>query len=267
MKTIMATLSLIGSIMLMSCKDDLFGPDLEKNDDFHTHLAAEVPNPDGTGKTKVPERGESLTVVANKPITLKVANSFEDVSHVEWSINGTKIGEGNNLETTQDEIGVHRLLATYRIGKKHYKREIDLYVYVTKRLSFRITPGSAICGQVAIGITQHLENGAQIGPGYSKASVQSICTTGDQKSATVANIEVNFFSDNPKLEIELIEPRVVKSDASNRFCFLIFFCFGGTPDSQLAAAQLYETYRFESGSLKGLKEGIYTNGTCELTIH
>ncbi len=267
MKTLVTSLTLIGCILMMSCKDDLFSPDLGKNDDFHTHLAAEVPNPDGTGKSKVSEADESLTVATNQPITLKVDNSFEDITHVEWSVNGAKIGEGNHLETTIGEVGIHRLLATYRIGSKRYKREVDLYAYVTKRLSFRITPGRSICGQVAIGITQHLENGGKIGPGYSKATVQSICTSDEQKSATAANIEVNFFSNNPKLEVELIEPREVKSDASSKFCFLIFFCFGGKPDSQIAAAQLYETYPFEAGSLEGLKKGTYTSGTCALTIH
>lgn len=267
MKTLLISLTLGGCISLLSCKDDFFSPDDRQSDDIHSRIELDMPKPDGTGKNTVSETDESLTVASNRPITLRVDNPFETVSHVEWMVNGEKIGEGNNLETILTEIGVHKLTVNYRIGKGRYHREVDVYTYVTKRLSFHITPEQNLCGRVAIGITQHLPNGGKIGPGYSKATVQEICTADGRKTATAANIEVNFFSQTPKLEVELIEPREVKDDSRTRFCVLIFFCIGGSPGSQIAAAQLYETYTYEGEALNQLKAGTYRSGACEITIH
>src|SRR5690606_11595720 len=191
MKTLVTSLILIASTLLWSCKDDLLGLDRGKNDDFHTRIAAEVPKPDGTGKNTVRDEENSLTVAAQQPITLIVDNSFETITHVEWTVNGEKIGEGNHLQTTIDGAGIHQLSVNYRIGKQRYSKQLDVYAYVTKRLSFKIIPDRDVCGKVAIGITQHLGNGGKIGPGYSKATVQDICTTDGRKTATAANIEVN----------------------------------------------------------------------------
>ncbi len=267
MKALLLNLTLIGMLLHSACKNDLITPGGKDGKDMHSSIVAEVPKADGVGTTTVRESEGALTLAYDQPIALKVDNPFDAVGEVEWSLDGERIGTGNSLQTTIRQIGVHRLRVTYRVAGNRHARDLDVYAYVTKRLSFSITPTQAICGKVAIGITQYLEQGGKIGPGYSKATVQDICTTDGRNTATAANVEVNFFSHSPKLKVELIEPREVKDDSRTRFCLLIFFCIGGSPGSQIAAAQLYDTYAYEGGQLDNLQAGTYQSGACTLTIH
>ncbi|HOZ84216.1 MAG TPA: hypothetical protein PK191_01925 [Niabella sp.] len=270
---------------LVSCsKGDLVPPPLKNYNNSSTfsskgfednffEISAAMPNLNNT-TTNIQEMNGSITLPVANQLTLMIQENFAKVKDVKWKVDGSTIASGNLapivLEKQGVGIGVRKLNVEFtevESGKKHNK-EIKVYIFKQVYLSLQISPGSNICGEVAIGITQTLNSfgSEKIGPVYLEKSLQNICSSSQNKTAGIARLAMNIYDRNTSFSIDLIEPLKSTKTTKAGFCFL-FFCIGGsTTTTTISPKQVYQTDNFSASATNQVSFGKFTSGNTSLTI-